>query len=155
LAELYVWLTRQFETPKHRSGEAYWAGPLDHIDLWQNAIIQILIHRGSFRACKAIRKIQQELPELDWLKWVQVDAEAEARRATWVPARPQDIVKLAADRELRLVQGGDQLIQVLVDSLERFQGLLQGEIPEAQFLWDKVDKRSARPKDEDAFSDYV
>lgn len=46
-------------------------------------------------------------------------------------------------------------MQVLVESLERFQVLLQGEIPEAQFLWDKVDKRSAKPKDEDSFSDYV
>ena len=155
LADLYVWLTRHFEVPEHNSGEAHWVGPLEYIDLWRNAIVQLLTHRGSFRACEAIKRLQRELPQLDWLKWVQVDAEAEARRATWVPARPQDIVKLAADRELRLVQGGDQLIQVLVESLGRLQALLQGEIPEAQFLWDKVDRRSAKPKDEDAFSDYV
>ena len=155
LADLYVWLTRHFETPIHRSGEAYWAGPLDHVDLWRNAIIQLLIHRGSVRACEAIKKLQQELPELDWLKWVQVDAEAEARRASWVPARPQDIVKLAADREMRLVQSGDQLMQVLVESLERFQSLLQGETPEAPYLWDNVSKSDAKPKDENSFSDYV
>lgn len=155
LADLYVWLTRHFQPPSHTIGEAHLVGPIDHIDMWRNAIIQLLTHRGSFRACEAIKRLQRELPELDWLKSVQVDAEAEARRATWVPARPQDIVKLAADRELRLVQSGDQLIQVLVESLERFQALLQGEIPEAQFLWDNIDKRSAKPKDEDAFSDYV
>lgn len=155
LADLYVWLTRQFETPIHRSGEAYWAGPLDHVDLWRNAIIQILIHRGSVRACEAIKKLQRELPALDWLKWVQVNAEAETRRATWVPARPQDIVKLAADRVRRLVQSGDQLMQVLVESLERFQSLLQGETPEAPYLWDNVSKLDAKPKDENAFSDYV
>jgi hypothetical protein len=155
LGDLYVWLTRQFETPIHRSGEAYWAGPIDHVDLWRNAIIQLLIHRGSVRACEAIKRLQQELPELDWLKGVQVDAEAEARRATWVPTRPQDIVKLAADRELRLVQSGDQLIQVLVESLERFQAQLQGETPEAPYLWDNVSKLDAKPKDENAFSDYV
>jgi predicted NACHT family NTPase len=155
LADLYAWLTRHFETPMHKSGEAYWAGPLDHIDLWKNAIIQLLIHRGSIRACEAIKKLQQQLPELDWLKWVQVDAQAEARRATWVPAQPRDIIKLAADHELRLVQSGDQLIQVLFESLKRFQARLQGEKPEAKFLWDKVDKHSAKPKDEEAFSDYV
>ncbi len=155
LAELYVWLRRHFEEITHASGEARWVGPLEYVDLWENAIIQILIHQGSFRACEAIKKLQRELPELHWLKWVQMDAEAEARRATWVPARPQDIVKLAASHELRLVQSGDQLLQVLIESLERFQADLQGEIPEAQFLWDKVDKRSAKPKDEEAFSDYV
>jgi hypothetical protein len=155
LADLYVWLTHYFKVPEHKSGEAHRVGPLEYIDLWRNAIIQLLTHRGSFRACEAIKRLQRELPQLDWLKWVQVDAEAEARRATWVPARPQDIVKLAADREMGLVQSGDQLMQVLVESLERFQVLLQGEIPEAQFLWDKVDKRSAKPKNEDSFSDYV
>ena len=35
LADLYVWLTRQFEAPIHKSGEAYSAGPLDHVDLWR------------------------------------------------------------------------------------------------------------------------
>lgn len=84
-----------------------------------------------------------------------MDAEAEARRATWVPTRPQDIVKLAADREMRLVQSGDQLMQVLVESLERFQALLQGETPEAQFLWDNVSKSDAKPIDENTFTDYV
>ena len=155
LADLYVWLTRHFEVPKHSSGEAHWAGSLEHIEMWRNAIIQLLTHRGSSRACEAIKKLQRELPELDWLKWVLVDAEAQTRRATWVPARPQDIIKLAADRELRLVQSGDQLMQLLVESLERFQALLQGETPEAPFLWDNVSKLDARPKDENAFSDYV
>ena len=155
LADLYVWLTRHFEVPKHSSGEAYWAGPLEHIEMWRNAIIQLLTHRGSSRACEAIKKLQRELPELDWLKWVLVDAQAQTRRTTWVPARPQDIIKLAADRELRLVQSGDQLMQLLVESLERFQALLQGETPEAPFLWDNVSKLDARPKDENAFSDYV
>ena len=155
LADLYVWLTRHFEVPEHNSGEAYWAGPLEHIEMWRNAIIQLLTNRGSFRACEAIKKLQRELPELDWLKWVQVDAQAQTRRATWVPARPQDIIKLAADRELRLVQSGDQLMQVLVESLERFQSLLQGETPEAPYLWDNVSKSDAKPKDENAFSDYV
>ena len=122
LADLYVWLTRRFESPIHPSGRAHWVGSLEHIDMWRNAIIQLLIHRGSIRACEAVKRLQRELPELDWLKWVYVDAQAQTRRATWVPARPQDIMKLAADRELRLVQSGDQLIQVLVESLERFQG---------------------------------
>ena len=155
LADLYVWLTRHFEVTKHSSGEAHWAGSLEHIEMWRNAIIQLLTHQGSSRACEAIKKLQRELPELDWLKWVLVDAQAQTRRTTWVPARPQDIIKLAADRELRLVQSGDQLMQLLVESLERFQALLQGETPEAPFLWDNVSKSDAKPKDENMFSDYV
>ncbi|MCA9499833.1 MAG: hypothetical protein KC588_11620, partial [Nitrospira sp.] len=155
LADLYVFLRRHFETPQHPSGEAYYCGPLDNVDMWRNAIIQVLIHRGNFRACEAIRKLQQEFPELDWLKSVQADAETETRRVTWVPARPQDIVKLANYSELRLVQSGDQLLQVLVESLERFQAQLQGETPEAQFLWDNISNSDAKPKDENTFADYI
>jgi hypothetical protein len=155
LANLYVWITHRFEEIVHTSGEAHWVGPHEHLDMWRNAIIQLLIHRGSFRACEAVKRLRRELPELPWLKWVQVDAETEARRATWVPARPQDIVKLASDQELRLVQSGDQLLRVLVESLERLQANLQGETPEAQFLWENIGKADTKPKDEGAFSDYV
>lgn len=155
LADLYIWLTRHFESPKHSAGKAHWAGPLEYVDLWRNAIIQLLTHRGTNHACDAISKLQQALPEQDWLKWVLVDAQAQTRRATWVPPQPQEIIKLAADRKLRLVQSGDHLMQVLVESLERFQAMLQGETPEAQFLWDNVSKSNARPKDENTFSDYV
>ena len=155
LADLYIWLTRHFESPKHSAGKAHWAGPLEYVDLWRNAIIQLLTHRGTNHACDAISKLQQALPEQDWLKWVFVDAQAQTRRATWVPPQPQEIIKLAADGKLRLVQSGDHLMQVLVESLERFQAMLQGETPEAQFLWDNVSKSNARPKDENTFSDYV
>ena len=127
LADLYIWLTRHFESPKHSAGQAHWVGPLEYVDLWRNAIIQLLIHRGNIRACEAIKRLQQELPDLDWLKWVLVDAQAQTRRATWVPPQPQEVIKLAADRGLRLIQSGDQLMQVLVESLERFQAMLQGE----------------------------
>jgi hypothetical protein len=155
LADIYIWLTRHFESPQHSAGEAHWAGPLEYVDFWRNAIIGLLTHRGTIHACDATNKLQQELPEQDWLKWVLVDAKAQARRATWLPPQSQEIIKLAADRELRLVQSGDQLMQVLVEALERFQAMLQGETPEAQFLWDNVSKSSARPKDENTFSDYV
>jgi hypothetical protein len=46
-------------------------------------------------------------------------------------------------------------MQVLVESLERFQSLLQGETPEAPYLWDNVSKSDAKPKDENSFSDYA
>ena len=155
LADLYIWLTRHFESPNHSAGTAHWVGPLEYVDLWRNAIIQLLTHRGSACACEAVKRFQRELPDLDWLKWVLMDAQVQTRRATWVPPRPQEIIKLTVDRDLRLVQSGDQLMQVLIESLDRLQAMLQGETPEAQFLWDNVSKPGARPKDENAFSDFV
>jgi hypothetical protein len=72
-----------------------------------------------------------------------------------VPPRPQDIVKLADDSERRLVRSGDQLLEVLIESLGRLEAKLQGGTPAAQFLWDRISHGVYRPKDEDSFSDYV
>ncbi|MGE0469357.1 MAG: hypothetical protein AB7L09_09980 [Nitrospira sp.] len=155
LADLYIWLTRHFESPKHSVGIAHRVGIPESVDFWRNAIIQLLTHRGSIRASEAIKRIQRELPELDWLKWVLLDAQAQTRRATWVHPQPQQIIKLAADRELRLIQSGDQLLQVLLESLERIQSLLHGETPEVPFLWNNASKTTTRPKDENAFANYV
>ncbi|MGH7230751.1 MAG: NACHT domain-containing protein, partial [Nitrospiraceae bacterium] len=123
-------------------------------------IITILRQRGNYRAGDAIRKLQHELPELDWLKWVLRDAQDETRRVTWEPARPSEILKLAHNHELRLVQSAGQLLDVVVESLKRLDLQLQGETPEAPFLWNDEKtshgkKSQARPKDEDQLSNYI
>jgi len=98
----------------------------------------------------------RELPELDWLKWVLLEAQDITRRRTWVPPQPDEILKVASHSELRLVQSGDQLLEVVVESLKRLEAKLQGETPAAQFLWDQIISKNAwRPKDENSFSDYV
>jgi hypothetical protein len=103
-----------------------------------------------------LRRIRQELPELDWLKRVLLEAQDITRRRTWGPPQPDEILKLVSHSELRLVQSGDQLLEVGVESLKRLDAKLQGETPAAQFLWDKVIGENAwRPKDENSFSDYV
>jgi hypothetical protein len=51
---------------------------------------------------------------------------------------------------MRLVESGDQLLDVVLESLRRLQVKLQGETPAAPFLWD-----GPRPKEENQFSDFV
>lgn len=53
------------------------------------------------------------------------------------------------------MQNGEQLLEVVIESLRRLEGKLQGETPAAPDLWNKRDDRTYRPKDEEAFSDYV
>ena len=61
---------------------------------------------------------------------------------------------LILDEEHRLVQTGDQLLAVVLESLERLQEELQGETPAIRFLWNE-DPSRLRPKEESALSDYV
>lgn len=65
------------------------------------------------------------------------------------------MLKFITKRGTRLVQNGDQLLEVVTESLQRLEGKLQGETPAAPDLWNERDDGTYRPKDEEAFSDYV
>lgn len=159
LADLYVWLVRQYphaEDPKHDG--AHIVESRDRVTNWRNYILHHLKERGTHQACEAIQRISHELPELDWLKWTLWEAQNHTRRCTWVPPQPADILKLAGDPQRRLIQDGDALLDVLIESLNQLVVKLQGETPAAPFLWNvwkKDKKRIYHPKDENAFSDYV
>jgi predicted NACHT family NTPase len=156
LGEIYVWLERQYpRVEDSKPGDSYVMGRGEMVGHLRDGVLASLKARGTNKACEAIQRIVRELPELDWLSWTLADARAITRQRTWSPPRPQDIIKLAGDSEKRLVQSGDQLLEVLIESLRRLAAKLQGETPAAQFLWDKISHGVYRPKDENSFSDYV
>lgn len=156
LAELYIWLVRQCpyaEDPQYDEG--HWVGPRESIGNWRDAILRHLQQRGTPQTCEAIRRIIRELPELHWLKWTLLEAQDLARRRTWVPPQAADILKIATNQDARLVQSGDQLLDVLIESLKRLEARLQGETPAVIDLWNEIGKNVYRPKDENRLSDYV
>jgi len=156
LADLYVWLVRQYPHGQDPMVEgAHFVGPRESVARWRDSILGHLKERGTAQACEAIRWISRELPELDWLKWTLLEAQNIARRRTWTPSRPRDILRVASSQQARLVQGGYQLLDVLIETLRRLEEKLQGETPAAEFLWDRTNKNVYKPKDENSFSDYV
>jgi len=64
-------------------------------------------------------------------------------------------VGLAGDRRARLVEGGDQLLDVVLDSLLRYGRKLRGETPAAFMLWDRQAAGGFRPKEEERLSDAL
>lgn len=156
LADLYIWLSRQYphaEDPRHNDWHAI--EPRESIAEWRDSLLRHLRERGTPAACETIQRIARELPELDWLKWTLLQAQEVTRRMTWKPPRPEDVLGLAASRETRLVNGGDDLVEVLIEALERLEAKLQGETPAAREIWDRVEQNVYRPVDENDFSDYV
>ena len=155
LADLFLWLVRQypyFEDPdRNEAGEVTSRESIAH---WRDSILQNLKMKGTRPACDAIRRIVHEHPELPCLKWTLMDAQTQARRHTWAPLKPVEILTLAANQELRLVQSGDQLLDVIIESLKRLEAKLQGEIAIAQFLWEGS-KAARRPRDEASFCDFI
>ena len=70
LADLYIWLTREFphdEDPQF--DKAHSVGPRENIGHWRDSILRYLENVGTYEAVEAIARIQEEIPDLDWLKW--------------------------------------------------------------------------------------
>jgi len=160
LADLYVWLVNQY--PYAEGPDPSSVGP---VTPWQSAaelrdsVLMHLKQRGTDQACEAIRRITAEFPGLHWLRWTLLDAQALARRKTWSPPEPADILQMAADHNTRLVQTGEQLLNLLAESIRGLEKELQeGEPPAAIHLWNEVSRGKAKeytPKDENRLSDYV
>ncbi len=56
-----------------------------------------------------------------------------------------------------LINGGNELLDVLIESLQRLEIELQGETPAARDVWDKTSSQPLKykPVDENTFSSYV
>jgi hypothetical protein len=156
LADLFVWVATEY--PYSEDPKLDGAGPVgtrQGIAWWKDAILRELIARGNYRAVQAIQRIAVALPHLDWLRWSVHQAQASARVQTWAPIAPQELLAYFRDQQKRLVQNEDQLLEVVIESLERLESRLQGETPAAIYLWNKTESNSYRPKDENELSDFV
>ena len=155
--DLFLWLAAQYphaEDPQHEG--AHHVGPRDQIAQWRDSLLTGLERKGTPAAVHVLHRVATARPDLPWMRAVVVRAQENTRRITWTPLAPDQVLRLTSDSSSRLVQSGHQLLQVVVESLTRLQERLIGETPMAQFLWaPMLDNKTYRPRDEEAFSDYV
>lgn len=155
VADLFIWLVQQFpyeKDPQYNGG--YSPTKDDDARELRNLLINVLEKAGTPASCQAIQRIASALPSLDWVKSVLVEARQNTLRSTWRPLQPKEFLEVTSKPESVLVRDATELQEVLVDELGEFQRLLQSEYA-APDLWDQLDKRSFRPKDESHFSDWI
>jgi hypothetical protein len=175
VADLYIWLVREYPPAQYPVRLEGFVGAVDSIAFWRDELLSYLKGRGTFRACYALEHIIKEVPELDTLSmgWTLTEAQLLARQRNWKPLTPQELLKMIQDQRVRLVQNGDQLLMAIVESLKRLDFKLHDDNPAVRDLWDRVPvhadpnnvqaagkkkKRrefTYRPIDENEFSDYV
>lgn len=156
LADLFIWLAHGYpyaNDPRHEG--MYSVSSDDEARRFRDSVLHQLKERGTPRAVSSIRRIIAKLPHLPWLKWTLIEAQETSHRRTWVPLQPSDIRRITADQNLRLVQSGEQLLNVVIESLERLEKKLHGETPAAIDLWNELESGIYRPKNENALSNYV
>ncbi len=145
LGDLYVWLVATYPAADHR----------ERVYQLRNQILNQLQSCGTERACNAIRRLMQELPDQDFLKWSLRDALEWTRRKNWEPLPPEQVLQMANDSTKRVVRDGADLLEAIIESLESLRAKLRGEIPLVTNLWDKVSRDKWKPKEEDHLSDNV
>jgi hypothetical protein len=157
LGDLYIWLEHIFPRAEEPEPPAEMHELCDRemLSRFRQGLLRELQGRGTTAACKEISRIIQLFPEQKFLRWVLADATQAMVRLTWVPPQPAALLKIARDVGARLVETGMQLLEVIKDSLERWEAKLQGTTPLAFRLWDRVGKKGFRPKEEDKLADEV
>ncbi len=78
---------------------------------------------------------------------------------TWIPPTPSQVITMLQDRHKRYVENEEQLLSVVVESLQRMQEYLKGELTPNERFWNYEGRgnkrRNFRPKDEESLSDEI
>jgi H+/Cl- antiporter ClcA len=75
-----------------------------------------------------MERIVKELPGLHWLRWTLLETRDLARRGTWVPPRPADIIKLTSGKESKLARRHLIIIKSLIAGLMVFFLAILGDL---------------------------
>jgi predicted NACHT family NTPase len=138
-ADFYIWLVRQYphnEDPVFT--DVHFVDTREAVGTFRDSVLAQLREKGTSQACAEIQRIAKEFPELKWLKNTLLNAQNNTRRKTWKSPKPAEILQLVNNKEKRLVQDGDELLEVLLESLQQLQATLQGQTPAVIDLWNEI-----------------
>ncbi|HEX2909851.1 MAG TPA: hypothetical protein VH186_03515 [Chloroflexia bacterium] len=165
LAELYRWLVKQYPhaTDLEHFGTSYIVMERDRITEYRNILIYQLVNLGTEQACEELKKLNEELPNLEFLQWQIISARSNMRRNSWYGASANQVFGLISNKIFRLVRNGEELLEVIMLLLKNLEKKLSTKKnPAARDIWDvarntkgKVIAGKYYPVDENDFSDYV
>jgi predicted NACHT family NTPase len=151
VGQLFIWLEHEFphtEDPNERG--AHGISSRETIGYYRDALLTGLKERGSQAAVEALRNVARSLPQLTWLESVVADADRQRLRLTWNGVDPDSLYAMATSRRPRFVESADQLLERIIELMQRLQSRLHGDTPAIPDLWDKD-----QPKDENHLSNYI
>jgi hypothetical protein len=174
LADLYLWVILQHTSVQQVGlNTPFIAGVVDNIARWREELLQRLKDRGTKEACYALAKLANQVPEQerDKLQWMVLEAQTLTRQRTWTPYDATNLLQVVWNRQLRLVQNAEQLLEAVIESLCRLEATFHDEAPAWRDVWDRIPVKSPetlrgtrrgkrrtfayQPIDENEFSDYV
>ena len=163
LADLFIWLTKEFppEEYKHPEGGGT-VTPQISIGDWRDSVIRALMEKGTAEACRQVERVANALPQYKWIKqYTLVETRRITTQKSWQPPEISNLFKLVENHDLRLVNSPDELMDSVLDSIERFQQILHSQQqPRVIRLWNQDRRRKKQPviswpKDELDLSDEL
>lgn len=157
IAELFRFIENHWpreQDPKTTHGTIYHVSPRMEMGYFRDSLLTHLRERGTKAACAVLEMIQKEYPLIEWLTWAIQEARVNTRRKSWTPPTPQELRALCSDTLKRRIGGPNDLLAVVMESLERIHAWMVGETPQVRLLWNDPDGR-CWPIDENALSDYL
>ncbi len=138
LIELALWLTTTYKLQT------------SDVDDWENntrqgqmavlrtATVTELATRGTADAWAALQQVQQQVgADAYWVRFRLDQVRENLRRNAWQPLMPDELLLLVHESNRRWIQNGNDLLDVLEESLQRLQIKLHGELQAARFLWNQ------------------
>jgi hypothetical protein len=117
--------------------------------------------RRTDDACRELDRLAQVLSrQRGWLRRCYLDALRAKRRNLWTPPDPVIVGTLLDNASARMISDEHDLLEVVLESLDRFQHrLTKGQPPMATLLWNYTGsgnrRKDFRPKDEEDISDFI
>lgn len=155
--DLYVWICRTFppETDPNPDG-MHVVTDREALGNFRSKLFNKIKNDGTQASMRVLNRLTKLFPENDYLPYHISEARVEYRRKNWDPLSPKELLKLVRNEEATLILNEDHFVEAVLRSLEKLEKKLQGETPQAIYLWDLVGgSNKYRPKNENEFSDFI
>lgn len=159
LGILYLHLSQVFPE-QEASRQSGWVSRQDEAARGRENIPSVLASRGTNEACATLAGLRKVFPDRRGIAYHYHAAINNKRRNAWSQPSPEEVSILLRNPKSRLVQSEQDLLELVLESLERIQQkLTDSMLPAAEELWLWVGggnkRKDFRPKDEEAFSAYI
>ena len=156
IADLYLLMERLFppeNDPERLSGLV---GPLDMIPTLRDDALRILSARGTEEAVQELRRLVTERPNRAILPFELSRGEQNMRQKTWIPLTTREILALTDRQNARLIISTSDLLEILEETLVKYETELHGTQNPVRDLWDRQGSEQIyRPVEEPAVSDVI
>lgn len=159
LADLYIWLESTYPHIEDSVHDTWHSEESrENVARFRDGVLTQLRETGTLKACQEIQRIIQHFSDYD-LKWHLIKAQNALRKKSWKPPEPKELMQLVNNSNKRLIQDGNQLLDVIIEALDK---KFHDQTSSAIDLWNEVkwgqirhlaDSLSKHLKNASSFSD--